>query len=785
MATQDERKHGIHTAQDAQISETSPLIRFPALLRGAEWLIRLFLGALLAQAQIFGEWSPFGLAFVAASGSGVGGVCALVGTSLGYVTSLGLVGGLRYVAAAVLIFSVAFAFFDLPFMPSGWFMPLVAAMVDGGTGLLYYADTPWTATQVIYFLSEVVLTGGLAYFYRIAFSAWQRRGETALTSRQMVSGLILGGTLLITLAGVPILGDVISLGRMLAALGIMVLASQGGVTVGAAVGIGAGLCIDMAGGIMGETAVAFGLSGLVTGLFRGQSKTICGVAYVLTNAIVVLWGWNEGIQLGLLYEVFGASVLFLLVPKKATNWVSALFSGEGEAAVADRSATHMRGHLADTAQAFARLHQLLGQAFRPQPHNDEDTAAIFDRTAGKVCRRCALRETCWQRDYVTTYNALNDALTPMMERGRGEPKDFPRHFSNRCLKFTEFVGAANEELAGLFARRQYRVQLRESRGAVCRQYETLASVLGEASRHLSTPLPLDEQRGKKLNTHLATMGVEGTGYVFRDAQGHLQVEVEGQGLELLQGPGVRKRLSRLMDVPLRPAVYREGEWGEMLVFSQGEPLAAITGQASLAKRGESVNGDNGNWFRRHDGVLFLMLCDGMGSGAQADRESATTINLLEGFLRAGVATKWALQTLNTALALRCEEEGGFSTLDLMEVNLFTGETTLYKYGGGPTYIRQGGKVRKICGASLPLGVADGENVNPDMTRLQLSAGDAVALVSDGLLAGDSDQWLQKSLTGWKGGTSKELATTLVEHPEGLDEDDRTALVLQLRARELN
>ena len=43
------------------------------------------------------------------------------------------------------------------------------------------------------------------------------------------------------------------------------------------------------------------------------------------------------------------------------------------------------------------------------PRNDNDMATVFDRAACRVCRGCTLRSSCWERDYVTTFNALNDA----------------------------------------------------------------------------------------------------------------------------------------------------------------------------------------------------------------------------------------------------------------------------------------------------------------------------------------------------------------------------------------
>ena len=73
-------------------------------------------------------------------------------------------------------------------------------------------------------------------------------------------------------------------------------------------------------------------------------------------------------------------------------------------------------------------------------------------------------------------------------------------------------------------------------------------------------------------------------------------------------------------------------------------------------------------------------------------------------MKAGVEAEAALRTLNSALALRGEEEGGFTTVDLLQIDLFTGQSALYKFGAAPTYVRKGDTVSKLSGSALPAGL---------------------------------------------------------------------------------
>ena len=156
------------------------------------------------------------------------------------------------------------------------------------------------------------------------------------------------------------------------------------------------------------------------------------------------------------------------------------------------------------------------------------------------------------------------------------------------------------------------------------------------------------------------------------------------------------------------------------------------------------------------------------------------MRLLEQFLRAGVPPETALRTISSALALRGESSGGFTTIDLLRLDLFTGAMWVYKYGAAPTYVRKGKAVTRITGASLPAGLSVGEGGAPDVTTLRLEPGDMVLLVSDGVAGGGEDQWLRDMFSAFEGDSPKDLACALIDGSDGKEvgPDDRTALVLR-------
>ena len=742
----------------------------------AEVGIHLTLGAVLAGGVIFDGCAPFGVAMVAASGTGLCGGGALLGAGFGYLTLLPFSDGLRYLSAAILTFAVAFAFYDVRLLRRPAALAILSGVMNASTGLVYLADSPGGMENAVYLLLETVLTvGGSLCFRQVLLPLRQEREEREPNEKQRISLLVMVCCVLISLSGLYLWEDV-SLGRSGAVMCVLAGAWKGGSGMGAILGVSIGLAMDLAGGRAALYAMAWGVAALAAGSCRGKPRHSAAVAFVLANAAAVLWTWEQEPRFSVLYEVFFGSVTFMALPEQLWKSLVPLVAPSSSITTGQAGRDYVRRRLEETAGAFRSLYESLRGAFRAPP-NDNDVAVVFDRAADRVCRKCSLRLSCWEREYVNTFNALNDATSAMLERGRGEKGDFPHHFADRCIHFPAFLEAVNQELNALLCRRQYQSRLQESRMAVCRQYREISSLLGRAAVELSLELTPDHSARRRLEQFLAGLGLELETEVFRDEYGRLHAHVRGDGWREVARAELLPQLERTFGVPLR-AEAAEHE----LILVQLEPLMAVAGVAARKKEGETVCGDAGTYFKREDGMLYVLLCDGMGSGVLANRESTLAVRLLEQFLLAGVDTEHALITLNSALALRGEEVGGFTTVDLLQVDLFTGEASLYKLGAAPTYVRHGESVRKITGNALPAGVGVEGHSRPDCTRLHLEPGDCVLMVSDGVSGTGEDDWVRRRLGDFQGNSPKELARSLItDSPEGAT-DDRTALVVRIEKR---
>ena len=139
-----------------------------------------------------------------------------------------------------------------------------------------------------------------------------------------------------------------------------------------------------------------------------------------------------------------------------------------------------------------------------------------------------------------------------------------------------------------------------------------------------------------------------------------------------------------------------------------------------------------------------------------------------------------METVAAALALR-EEAGGSTTVDLLELDLFTGKGCIYKQGAAPSWLRRGNQARCAVGESLPVGMVAGEQAKPDGHPFRGQGEDWLLLVTDGVLCGGEEEWLRELLVSYDGTDPGELSERLLrasrERTQG--EDDGTVIVIRI------
>lgn len=219
-----------------------------------------------------------------------------------------------------------------------------------------------------------------------------------------------------------------------------------------------------------------------------------------------------------------------------------------------------------------------------------------------------------------------------------------------------------------------------------------------------------------------------------------------------------------------------------------EPLYAVS--ASLVQRasgGGDVSGDCFLEFDSEKGRHYIILCDGMGSGRKAYKESKMTTELLREFLRTGFLKDKAVSMLNSALAIKGDDES-FSTVDLFEFDAYTGDSEFLKIGSAESFIKHKNDVETLTSSSLPVGILD--EVRTITVSRRLSVGDIIVMVSDGVgeagygvLKGEWIKRMIKNAGNDMKGLAEDILAEAVKRNFPEKDDDMTVVAIRIeRAR---
>ena len=212
------------------------------------------------------------------------------------------------------------------------------------------------------------------------------------------------------------------------------------------------------------------------------------------------------------------------------------------------------------------------------------------------------------------------------------------------------------------------------------------------------------------------------------------------------------------------------ELSDSLVQGVGVRLAKFTAEAG----GRSVGAGRGNgdcyaWFAGVGSRYYVLLCDGMGTGEEAGKESRDAVQMLKRLLQAGLPADCALSTFNDLCILR--GMGGCSTVDLAELYLDSGKAVLYKWGAAPSYLVEEDDVLTLGQESLPPGLRAGQ---AQTHQLPMNRGQVLVLTSDGLQPKSVLSRVSLRLA------PEELAALLLNRGRPDPNDDATAVVIRLR-----
>lgn len=520
-----------------------------------------------------------------------------------------------------------------------------------------------------------------------------------------------------------------------------------------------------------------------------------GVSVVFIKS-ALLWGRGARAFLLLVIEGLTAAGFCLLLelcgqnqnPQPLFPLCHSLYAGmmhpaDGRSARPPHPPSRTAPRLHAVTRAIAELGCAVSALSEPRTQADgQDISRIYDRAADQVCRKCSLASLCWSREAVESYDALNNTASRLRECGSLSADDFPAYFSGRCVNIEKLCGAINDQYRSHLRRRAMQRRAEQSQHLMREGYDSLCGVLtGVAEAVDLAPEYYPGLEGRVKSIVRAYSPGASVAVYSQAGRLHIEVGVRGDTPPLPDSGAFVQSLSLALGRSFCPPEEILSKAGRTLRISEAERLRASVCRAVRQRHGETVCGDSSLHFHTADGRAVILLSDGMGTGAEAERLSRTALSLVAQFVRSGCSVQESARAVLPVLAARFED-CGFVTLDLLEINLFSGEGKLLKYGAAPTFAARGGTVRRFFSTAMPAG-ADPVLSSPEPAQLKLCEGDRIVMVSDGVCDG-TDADAIALLCRDPSPDPQTLAGRILDASDGAAPgDDRTVLVVTLSAAE--
>lgn len=604
---------------------------------------------------------------------------------------------------------------------------------------------------------------------RYGMDAVSQSGATARAMERFCMLLIV----LLTVSGLGFfrIGSM-NLGQMAAAAAVAVFAHLSGSVSGAAGGMLCGIALAL-GGHSSALTLPLGVLGLLGGLAGVKRRRWLMIPCALASAALSAFVSGGAPALGWWAAGMGAVVYRSMPPHlldRLKPWLKGVEAG-------DRSMEN-----AFVSQKIAHMRDAIERLARALPQCPTETLSAGEELGGVMCIRCSNRELCWGRSRERTESMLSRMMDLTQQGEMINDQTLPILAQHGCLHAQEAGEYARNAMVHRQRKRAVCQKARYERELTLTHLAALSGTLGELGTMAAGESYNDLRAAHLISLAIEELRMPARLNYARRVDGHLQAALEYSGMT-----PVKKQLDQLLhllskedDLTLSVARAEKGriELEEIPLYS------ASVGMASLNAEEAEVCGDAYVAKRCEGGRLLMMLCDGMGHGEQAHQQSEKTIELLLLLLEAGYTRHQAITAVNGML-LGSELEERYSTVDLADVDLWTGEVSSEKLGACASWIVRGNHMKKIEGSSLPLGIL--EDAQPTASQYRLHSGDILVLMSDGVADSFHDdahfkQILAESLYIQPQRMADALLRNALIAGGGTPKDDMSVMVLLLMDR---
>ena len=634
----------------------------------------------------------------------------------------------------------------------------------------YTGSTPYDYISIFF---EGIFAGALAPVCIAALSSARKlKGVQPLGGEEMVCLILFAAGVI---AGT---GDLqiwqVSAKGFLSRIIIMLAALAGGPGLGAAAGAVAGIIPGLSYTVTPYIVGAYSFSGVLAGLGGTLGKVGIALSFLASNILLSVYFNNFASMEAVIAETCLACLAFLLIPAEAVRGLSVSVTRAQPGAGQDSSREALKNAFREKTREYSSLFKQMALSFgettmlHEKKLDEQGLKDILDGILKKVCVDCGMRRVCWENDYYRMYHSMLEMFAITEVKGRVEAGDIPADLKGRCSRPRDLATAAGCLYETFKVDRHWRRKFLSGRAVVGDQLRGMAEVFEALGEEINISTDEGGYTDSDLKLKLRQLGIPVNEIKINEYKGRREMLVTMKACRgdldcrYRVAPVISDLVGQLFSVS---GCFCEGQRKGTCSFRiyQGPHYRVDVGVASAGRDGDSVSGDVYDFLQLHNGKFAAVLSDGMGTGAEAARESTSAVNLLRRMLEAGINVELAMKTVNAVQSLRNPEES-FAAMDMTVVNLYSGQAEFIKTAAPPTYIIRGGRLISISASSLPVGILRDIDIN--IIERKLASGDVMVMITDGILSSrrgeDREDWITGVLRELNGLEPKEMAGLLLK-----------------------
>ncbi len=687
-------------------------------------------GVLAAGINDMGAFSPFGVAFVTAVKNMYLIPCA-AGAAAGYILTQDSVTALRYLAAIVSAAVIIKLISDNEKIKKFRLIPsFVTFLTLFLTSFIMLFSHPSDFRSFMIFFGEAALGFACSYFFSSALGALELfRAQGGFNIKDIAYLSLSFFSLLLSVEKITVFGASVS--RILASVAILTMAYVYKESGGAITSVAATLVFSMSREV-GVLAVISSASGFAAGIFSYMGRFVISGVYFLTYLIMFILNYESYGQINLLLESLAACVIFVLIKNSALEKISNFLLIRKEPQASEIQRKLVTDRLKASSAAIESVSNSVSAASGILKYeNSDNDISIYSAIKDRVCDDCRHRERCWEKNFDDCKRAFDEMGETLKNLQMVNRSNLPKYLSGCCVNTEKLIDVFNRSYLNYISAQAGQKKIEKIRQITAEQFNCVYTVLGEAAQPLKKGVRFDSARADRVAEMLLNRFMLKTKSVLClvDENDKLRLEITfGEKLSKVRESDLRPALEEVCETSFDKPVVNENGKSVTLCICQKTQYRVEVAAARVAADSQKHCGDNFESFYDGKGNYTVILSDGMGTGMRACVDSSLAVCVCGKLIRAGFDYDSVIRLANCALLLKSAEES-LATLDIMQINLYTGKTGFYKAGAAASFIKKNETVSEIRRASMPIGILN--EVNFSKTDENMEQGDIALLASDG------------------------------------------------------